>query len=976
MNNISKSKNRPTYTFLLMIFCLIVMVSCTSNYSRYKGEAIINDNQVTTYNEPVFQKDINAVGWTVNIGISASVGMGAYYYLPVSPAKDLFSKMDVTLSDNSIKIGQGLSLGIITYFINKAIMNDQTKSIVDESNVDLWLKGINKDLINVEFKKSQFISAIDKDDDKKFVMMNINDAKLFKRIFPKSAFTEEKISKVYPKLKNFELNELISIYPDLNISDIIRKKLILESEYLKDFIVNANKNKDALNNIAPIEIENKLDKLIKSFEDISSLKTQTDFNYPKDYLENKAISYIKILTDIDRFNKTFPNHNKQEKIEEIGFSFINKTSDAIEFLKYNPIINNYDKFENLAFSKVNTLMDLKQFKEKIQKNISFDNSKELVSKLIKNADDLIYLNKLYPNDKIINDGIDKIFNELDINGIAKIIEAIPFIERKDKLYNRFISLIKNIDDAVNAHEKFPEKTNEISEIAYKYLSNINDYRKFLTHFDVSKHYKEIKNKYTSLINIEPENLGNKINSKFAEYCPNISPDGETLFFVRRDKENPKENEDIYFSNLDAVDIWGTSKNIGPPLNNTGHNAVNGVSQDGNTLLLHNLYQTVGTGLSMSYKTKNGWSNPIDLNIPDFYNDSKYHNACYSVNEHTILVSAKRKDGLGGNDIYVVNKDKNGLWQSPVNIGKNINSSEEESSVFLAADNVTIYFSSNGHGGFGGYDIFMSRRLDNTWTKWSNPENLGPKINTALDEQFYVIPASGDFVYFSSDNNSIGQSDLFRIGLPEDMRPYPVVLVTGRILNKKTDEPIAGNVIYEDISTGEELGSVKSDEETGEYKLILPKGTKYGIRGEANGFYAVNENLDLTGLENYKQVTVDLKMVPILKGEIANINNIFFDFAKYDLKSESFLELDRIIKMLKDYPDVNLQISGHTDIVGTDQRNQKLSENRAKSVVDYLTSKGIDSKRLKSVGYGATMPVVPNDSDFNRAKNRRVELKFM
>ena len=253
-------------------------------------------------------------------------------------------------------------------------------------------------------------------------------------------------------------------------------------------------------------------------------------------------------------------------------------------------------------------------------------------------------------------------------------------------------------------------------------------------------------------------------------------------------------------------------------------------------------------------------------MENFYTLSDYHNCMLSNDGNVIFLSLKRYDSFGdGNDLYVSFNNRDGNWSEPQNLGQIINTSRRIKS-FLASDGISLYFSSNGHGGYGGMDLFVSKRLDNTYTSWSIPENLGPTINSSGDENFFSIPASGDFIYFSSTNDSYGEQDLFRIGLPMDKRSNPVVLVSGKVLNAKTNEPMDAEVYYEDLNTGEELGKAKTNSSTGIYKIILPGGKKYGFRAEAPGFISVNDNLDLRDLKFYQKEIDDLVLVPIEEGQ--------------------------------------------------------------------------------------------------------------
>jgi outer membrane protein OmpA-like peptidoglycan-associated protein len=325
---------------------------------------------------------------------------------------------------------------------------------------------------------------------------------------------------------------------------------------------------------------------------------------------------------------------------------------------------------------------------------------------------------------------------------------------------------------------------------------------------------------------------------------------------------------------------------------------------------------------------------------------------------------------------VIRKLPNGRWDTPLNAGDVINTHEEESSVFLAADGQTLYYSSNGHTGYGSSDVFMSRRLDDSWTNWSEPINLGPTINSEQEEKFYVIPASGDYVYYASNKDAIGALDVFRIGLPEQFRPKPVTLVTGRVLDQLSNMPMSATVVYEDLDTREQLGSVVTDATTGEYKIILPSGHRYGLRAEVPNYFSINQNLDLTEQANYKKVVNDLFVVPIKPGVRVPINNIFFETGKSNLANGSSLELDRLATILKANPNLRIEVSGHTDDVGADDSNLLLSKQRASSVTTYLEGVGVGVPRMRSVGYGETRPLVPNETDYNRSRNRRVEFTVL
>jgi len=479
---------------------------------------------------------------------------------------------------------------------------------------------------------------------------------------------------------------------------------------------------------------------------------------------------------------------------------------------------------------------------------------------------------------------------------------------------------------------------------------------------------------------KPENLGANINSQYADMMPIISPDGKTIYTVRKKHPDNVGGDDIWVAIQDKKENWLPIKNIGDPLNNLSHNFVCGMTPDGNALLLGGAYTKKGKsylGLSMSYRTKQGWSFPQTLDIKNFYNNNKYNEFCLSNNGKVILMTVERNDTYGDKDIYASFLQEDGSWSEPVNIGSTVNTAGTEISPFLAADGITLYFSSSGYSTYGMNDIFITTRLNKTWTKWSEPQNLGPGINTAGSDAYYTIPASGQYAYFISDKNTLGNSDVFKIKLPKSLRPDPVVLVSGKVYNAKTNEPLGVNIKYEILPEGTEAGIARSNPEDGSYKIVLPYGKKYGFMAEMEGFISVNENLDVTQIKEYTELEQDLFLVPIEVGATVRLNNIFFEFGKADLKEESFAELNRVTEFMNDNTTIEIEISGHTDNVGSDAANLKLSQDRADAVRQFLTFiNDVDPSRVIAKGYGESKPVDTTDTDEGRQLNRRVEFTIL
>ncbi len=480
-------------------------------------------------------------------------------------------------------------------------------------------------------------------------------------------------------------------------------------------------------------------------------------------------------------------------------------------------------------------------------------------------------------------------------------------------------------------------------------------------------------------------LSENVNSPYKEIKPLISPNGDILYFSR---QNHPDNvggvddiEDIWYSEKDKTSgEWQVAKNIGAPLNNEGPNFISSITPDGNTaiLLLGNKYGKNGkmtAGVSISTKTSEGWEEPISLEIKNDYNLSPKVGYYLANNRKVLVMSVQRKDTKGDRDLYVSFLGNDNTWSEPKNLGDNVNSASEESSPFLAPDDKTLYFSSKGYSGFGGTDIYVTRRLDDTWENWSEPENLGPGINSANDDIFFNIDPKGENAYFSRSMSG-DDADIFSISMPDLFRPTAVILVKGKVFDRKSKKPISARIFYEKLPGGEEIGTVNSDPVTGEYQILLPSGEKYGYLAESAGYVAINENIDLENSTEYAEITQNLILVPIEEEVTIRLNNIFFDFDKSSLKDGSFPELNRLTEMLNTNTSMEIEISGHTDNVGTRKYNQTLSERRAQAVFKYLVDKGISESRLTTVGYGKDRPMVSNDDEEDgRELNRRVEFKI-
>lgn len=485
------------------------------------------------------------------------------------------------------------------------------------------------------------------------------------------------------------------------------------------------------------------------------------------------------------------------------------------------------------------------------------------------------------------------------------------------------------------------------------------------------------------IQSDRESLGPRVNSYGGDLSPVITTNGKRLYFGRyphRENLGDPDEEDIWYTDMQKDGSWGPAINVGRPLNNQGANFLISITPDENQVLVGNTYYSNGAprgpGVSQSVRTASGWSIPREVRIANYYNLHRFSESCLDPSGQVLLLAIERRDTRGQKDLYFARKLSDGSFSEPLNCGPNINTWGSEMSPFIAADGVTLYFASDGRRGYGNVDIWMTRRLDDSWTKWSKPKNLGPKINTPEWDAYFTVPANGEFAYLCGTSPVDQSADLYRIRLTKGVRPQPVVLVSGRVLDASTKKPIATNVAYESLTKLRTAGSALSEPVEGSYKIVLPAGDLYGFRAEAPGYYPVSDQLDTRSLTEFTELQRDLYLVPIRKNEVIRLNNLFFDFAKSELRTESFAELDRLAEFLVANTTIVIELSGHSDNVGQDADNKRLSQERVNAVRTYLIGKGVVEKRMRAIGVGKSKPIAPNTTDEGRQRNRRVEFKIV
>jgi OmpA-OmpF porin, OOP family len=501
---------------------------------------------------------------------------------------------------------------------------------------------------------------------------------------------------------------------------------------------------------------------------------------------------------------------------------------------------------------------------------------------------------------------------------------------------------------------------------------------------------------TTLYQVKPNNLndtthnfnkilvkGNINSDDCHEFAPKIAPDGKTLYFVRECINKP--DQDIWYAELDsASSTWKEPKNIGVPLNNKDHNYIASISADGKKLIVGNKYKSDGSfsgdGVSISEKQSDGkWSNPKAIEITDYVNINEHANFFMNANEDVLLMALEDKNSAGALDLYVsfLSKTSNN-WSTPLNLGLNINTSFDEDYPYLSNDNKTLYFSSKGYIGFGGHDIYTATRLDESWTNWTKPQNIGSYMNTKADDKGFVISNEGDHAYFNAATLSENEHhmDIYKVDLPKTLYQERRVLVSGRIFSKKNNQPLLGNVTIKD-EKGKTMAFGNTNPNTGHFALSVLQGKIYNLISESTEHYNLIEPLQFNDPTTKIEFTKDFYLEPFMDtGKVYKLDKILFETNSSSLLEESYAELDRIAANIKQQSKSTFEVAGHTDSLGTVEWNTKLSYYRAESVVKYLVSKGIKENRLTPKGYGSGQPVETNLTPEGRAFNRRVEVKIL
>ncbi len=477
-----------------------------------------------------------------------------------------------------------------------------------------------------------------------------------------------------------------------------------------------------------------------------------------------------------------------------------------------------------------------------------------------------------------------------------------------------------------------------------------------------------------------------INSRHDEYLPMITADEQMLVFTRRFSSNADVNEDFFFSTRETdTSAWTMALEMAKPINSPANEGAICISPDGTKLFFAASGRPDSEGgFDLYYCMKSGssWKGPFNLGSP--VNTSSWESQpSISADGRSLYFCSRRKGGHGGIDLWVTHLVNN-VWSEPVNLGPNINTAKDEQSPFIHPDNETLYFSSNGHVGMGNADLYVVRK--DTTGKWGKPENFGYPINTSGTENGLMVNAKGNKAYYSSYNEGNGL-DIYTFDLPLAAQPNYVTYVKGKIIDDVTRKTLTATIELIDLETGKVLQETTSDPVTGEFLVTLPAGKEYMYNVSKTDYFFFSENFSLTKRDNDKPYLLNIALKPMKTeqkdekpawniGQTIVLKNVFFETDSYELKTTSFTELDRLVKLLQDYPTLKVEISGHTDNTGSKEHNQRLSTNRAKAVYDYVLGKSIPTKQLTYKGYGDTKPIADNATEIGRAANRRTEFTVL
>ncbi|MCB2410055.1 OmpA family protein [Hymenobacter lucidus] len=488
---------------------------------------------------------------------------------------------------------------------------------------------------------------------------------------------------------------------------------------------------------------------------------------------------------------------------------------------------------------------------------------------------------------------------------------------------------------------------------------------------------------TKPVGIEPTRLTEPINTFRYQYFPALTADNRFLVYTAR--PTVQSNEDLYISKQNKDGSLGSPVSISPAINTSYNEGAGSISGDGKTLVFASCDRPNAVGncdLYISRRTGNAWSKPQNLgrNVNSVEWDSQ---PTLSADGRTLYFTSTRRGGKGQEDLYVTTLQPDGTWSLARNLGEPVNTPGKDMAPFIHASGTTLYYVTDGLVGMGGLDVYRCELQASN--KWTEPQNLGYPLNTFENEASLFISSDNRRGFCSrSRAPEVGVKaerdrpvELFAFEVPQPVQARETSTYTqGRVFDAITKKPIKADVQLYDLLTDELTQYVTSDSENGDYTVVLNEGRQYAMYAAADKYLMKSLSFDYSNKHAFDPLTLDIYLEPLRAGRSIVLNNLFFDTNQFDLKPTSRTELNRLIQFMRQYQDVQVEVSGHTDDVGADADNITLSQNRARAVYNYLVEHGVKASRLRYKGYGETKPLAANDSDLHRQQNRRIELKIL
>ncbi|MBR9999958.1 MAG: OmpA family protein [Cyclobacteriaceae bacterium] len=526
-------------------------------------------------------------------------------------------------------------------------------------------------------------------------------------------------------------------------------------------------------------------------------------------------------------------------------------------------------------------------------------------------------------------------------------------------------LLMNYDQAMSFLEQFlnfPTADPRLISEANWLISNVNFAR------------ENIKNP----VEFEPVRMSDRINEGPLQYFPVLTADEKKIFFTRRPGHHPQYDEDIYVSEKDSSGQWSFPFPISRMINTNYNEGTCTISADGKILIFTSCLGRRNFGscdLFITYREGIDWTPPKNMG-PEINSSSWDSQPALSADGRRLYFVSERPGGQGKRDIWMSEINEKGEWELAENLGPVINTPEDDVSPFIHVNGQTLYFASKGRLGFGGYDLYSSEFIDGSWTE---PANLGYPLNTPEDQVSLFVTTDGETAYYSLDSwtsQGTPTSMIYLFEMPEKIRvTNRSSYITGKIRDAETLETLKAGVELMDVNENRLISRVNSDSLSGEYTMVLTEGSDYALYVEKPGYVFESRHFSTPAETGFEPVEMDFYLKKIKAGASTILNNLFFDVNKYELKERSITELQRIISYMNNNPDLKIEIRGHTDDTGSAAYNMELSLKRAEAVYQYLVNHGIAQSRLQYQGFGQTEPAVPNDSEENRSRNRRIEFRI-